>query len=78
MKNVTHPRRVLADMLGRSLGADKARETVNAAATQLGIGEDLQRDEALRLLERVAQQPGIIGIAARFAKSRVHLVWGAE
>jgi hypothetical protein len=78
MTQAMHPRQALADMLGRSLGADKAIATVNLAAQQLGAGENLNSDQALRLLEHIAQQPGLVGIAARFAKSRVHLVWGAE
>jgi hypothetical protein len=76
MTKSTHPRLGLVDLLGRSLGADKAAEAVNVAAQELGLGELLSRDEALRLLEHVARQPGIVGITARFAKSRVHLVWG--
>ena len=64
-------------MLGRSFGADKAMETVNLAAQQIRIGENLNSEQALRLLEHVAQQPGIVGIAARFAKSRVHRVRGS-
>ena len=78
MSKRAYPRRVVADLLGRSLGADKALETVNTAADLLGVGEQLQREDALRLLEHVAQQQGIVGIAARFAKSRLHLVWGSE
>lgn len=64
-------------MLSRTLGSDKALETVSLAAAQLGAGEQLNRDQALGVLEHIAQQPGIVGIAARFAKSRVHLVWGS-
>jgi len=78
MTKAIHPRRALAEMLGRSLGADKALETVTLAAQQIGVGEHLNREQALRLLEHIAQQPGIVGIAARFAKSRVHLVWEPE
>jgi hypothetical protein len=73
-----HPRQALADMLGRSLGNDKAAATVALAAQQLGLGMHLNRHEALNVLEHIAQQPGIVGIAARFAKSRVHLVWVAD
>ena len=42
------------------------------------IGEtrpDLSRDQALHLLEVVAEQPGLVGITGRFAKSRVLLQW---
>jgi hypothetical protein len=65
-------------MLARSLGNDKANEAVNLAAEQVGVGDNLSREQALQVLEQVAHQPGIVGIAARFAKSRVHLVWSTD
>jgi hypothetical protein len=65
-------------MLARSLGSDKAIEAVNVAAEQVGVGETVDFEQALQVLEQVAHQPGIVGIAARFAKSRVHLVWNGD
>jgi hypothetical protein len=76
MSNLQHPKSVLADMLARSLGVVKAAEIVDVATRQLGLGEALTRADALLVLEQIASQPGIIGVTARFAKSRVHLVWG--
>lgn len=73
-----HPRSALMDMLSGTLGSDKAAAIVDEAANALGIGAVLDREQALRVLERVAQNPGLVGIAARFAKSRVHLVWGGH
>ena len=72
-----HPRQTLTDMLARSLGNETAARTVDTAAQAVGAGERLSRDDALRVLEQIAREQGIVGIAARFAKSRVHLVWGA-
>ena len=63
-------------MLARSLGNDTAAKTVDLAAQAVGAGQNLSREDALRVLEQIAREPGIVGIAARFAKSRVHLVWG--
>ena len=77
MPTSLHPRQALADMLSRSIGLAKAVAMVDDAALQLGVGPYLNREDALRLLEHMAQQAGIVGITARFAKSRVHLVWGA-
>jgi hypothetical protein len=33
--------------------------------------------QGLEVLERIASQPGLVGITARFAKSRVLLKWNA-
>lgn len=63
-------------MLARSLGNDTATQAVDTAAQVVGAGQNLSRDDALRVLEQIAREQGIVGIAARFAKSRVHLVWG--
>jgi hypothetical protein len=67
----------LASFLGAALGDAKAREVVAGAARRLGLGEELQRSEALRVLEHIAdtESKGIVGVAARFAKSRLHLQW---
>ena len=66
----------LISLLSPSIGAARAATAVDSAADVAGIeGDELTRDEALRLLERITAVPGIVGVAARFAKSRVHLVW---
>lgn len=78
MTTSLHPRALLADMLGKSLGAEAASAAVESAAQSIGAPEKVDRITALALLEQIAQQPGIVGIAARFAKSRVHLVWGGK
>jgi hypothetical protein len=69
---------VLVEMLGHSLGAEVAEAAVQRAARELSLGPRISRAQALMVLEVVAQEPGIVGIAARFAKSRVHLVWGSD
>jgi len=61
----------MIDVLARSLGKEKSEEVVSAAATQLGIlGDKLPREKALLLLEHLAIQPGLVGVTARFAKTR--------
>jgi len=45
----------------------------------LGLWDDeYDREQTLQVLERIAQQPDLVGIAARFVKSRVHLPWGSD
>lgn len=73
-----HPSRELVEMLGRSIGLEVASAAVSRASLDLGVGPELTRVEALSLLERIAQEPGIVGIAARFTKSRVHLLWTTD
>lgn len=69
------PRADLVEALARGLGKDAARVHVDTAADALGCGADLDAEEALRVLERLALEPGLVGVAARFAKARVHLNW---
>jgi hypothetical protein len=63
----------LAKFLSASMGREKAEECVGGAAASLGLGATFSHDDALRVLEAVATQPGIVGITARFAKSRLLL-----
>jgi hypothetical protein len=64
----------LAKLLAQALGNEKALDAVSKAATKLGIRRDpLDKDQALSVLEQIAQTPGLVGITARFAKSRLHL-----
>ena len=68
----------LADMLARTLGDEKAKAIVDDAIGKMGFSAaEISRPEALALFEQISAQPGIVGISARFAKSRVHLL-GAD
>jgi hypothetical protein len=73
---ITHPRQTVAEFLQQNLGVEKALSTVNEACAALGFGEELSREECLAALEHIALQPGIVGITARFAKSRAILALG--
>ena len=73
-----HMRIELASLLSQNLGIEKASEIVEVAADELGFSEPLTTTQCLEVLERVAVQPGLVGIAARFAKSRVLLRWGSS
>lgn len=71
----THSRVEIATMLSNSVGQERALEVVAEMCGALGFGEIMTTEEALRLLEGLAQQQGVIGIAARFAKGRALLTW---
>lgn len=67
-------RRELVKMIAGTIGDHKATEAVVAACAAVGIwAEDLTWEQALAVLGRIAETPGIVGITARFAKSRMHL-----
>ena len=60
--------------LGESLGREKAEELVGDTARSLGIpGDSYDREQTLRILERLATSAGLVGIVARFAKVRIIL-----
>lgn len=64
----------LVGYLSESLGDAKATEVVSSAAAQMGLGlVDYDREQTLRILERLADEPGLVGIVARFAKARAIL-----
>lgn len=64
----------LAKLLAQALGNEKAVDAVSKAAQKLGLRrERFDKNEALSVLEQIAQTPGLVGITARFAKSRLHL-----
>jgi hypothetical protein len=58
-----------------SVGEEKAREAVGAALSRLHFTHKntLDRVEALAVLDEIALAPGIVGVAARFAKARILL-----
>ena len=68
--------RMLAGLLSPSVGDAVAQNAVRSALVSLGLRESarLSVSDALAVLERVAETPGLLGVAARFAKSRVHLM----
>jgi len=66
----------LAKLLGASLGDKKAEEVLRGAAQRKGLStSEFGREQAMELLELIANEPGIVGISARFAKSRLLLNW---
>jgi hypothetical protein len=70
---MSRSRRDLIEMLARSLGAEAAQAHVVRAADRLGLGQEIGPAEALRVFEELTNEPGLVGVAARFAKARLHL-----
>ncbi len=59
------------------LGADKADASVQAALRRLGLPrERLDIEQAMRLLDDLGHQDGVVGMAARFARGRVMARFG--
>ena len=71
----THSRVEIATMLSNSVGQERALEAVEQVCGARAFGEILTTAESLQVLEDLAQQQGVIGIAARFAKGRALLTW---
>ena len=66
----------LVELLSSSIGYEKAGEAVLDGCRQVGhSGDEVLREDALKILETIAKTPGIVGITARFAKTRVLLKW---
>ena len=69
----------VADMLAQTVGEEKARQVVDAAAQELGLtSPSISQSEAKLLLGKISEQPGIVGMAATFAKSRMHFTAAAD
>ena len=67
----------IAALMANAIGPANAEAVTDAACAALGLGDAvaLQVDEAMSILERIAGEPGIVGVAARFAKSRAIFRW---
>jgi hypothetical protein len=65
-------RRELVQLLSSSLGSEKAEALVIDAAVALRLSTiELTHEQAVQVLERVAQEPGIVAITAGLAKIRL-------
>lgn len=66
--------RSLIEMLAATLGWEKSAEVVNAAALRLGLPSVvISSAQAAALLTELAKAPGMVGVTARFARSRMEL-----
>jgi hypothetical protein len=66
----------LIPLIAPALGAEKARDAVDAAAARRGVDSSmpLSHEDALAVLDEMAQVEGIVGVVARFAKARFLLI----
>ena len=64
--------RSLIEMLAATLGWEKSAEVVNATAQRLGLSAVVVTPaQASALLSELAKAPGMVGVTARFARSRM-------
>ena len=65
----------LIDLLGASLGQEKARDAVDQQLKRMGreSATDFDKEQALALLDVLSREPGLVGVVARFAKVRLIL-----
>jgi hypothetical protein len=74
--DATYSREELVAILSGSISEAVAAASIVQHARALGISTAaFTFTEAQAILERIAQEPGLVGIAARFAKARVALQW---
>ena len=65
----------VADLLAPTLGTEKSSEVVAAVVLRLALpAADLSPEQALAVLDELARTAGMVGIAARFARSRLDAV----
>jgi hypothetical protein len=66
---------LVVGLLAPTLGQERAANLVHETADAMHLPEQIQLEEALVLLEKITRMSGVIGVAARFAKTRIHLSW---
>jgi hypothetical protein len=69
----------ITSALSPAVGEEKARAAVDTALEALSMDRGhLSREDVLRVLERIAQAKGVVGVCARFARSRLILQWASD
>lgn len=69
----------VTEALSPAVGQEKARAAVESAIDALSMdGRRMTRDDVLRVLEKIAQAKGVVGVCARFARSRLILQWASD
>ncbi|MEM7352821.1 MAG: hypothetical protein AAF657_18645 [Acidobacteriota bacterium] len=69
----------IAGLLAKTIGSEKASKVVDTAARDLGfLTSTLNREAAHKLLSKISEEPGLVGMAAMFAKSQLHFVSAAS
>ncbi len=59
-------------------GRHKAALIIESATAETGLGprQDYSYEEVDQILVHLGQAPGLIGISARFARTRLQTIWG--
>lgn len=69
----------LTRSLSASVGREKARAALDDAAQHLGLSvSTLTQDQTLALLAHIAEDEGLLALAARFTRSRLMAQWATE
>ena len=69
----------LCEALQSALGRERAASAIERAAEALGHqGPALTRPQALDVLGKIAEVDGLVGISARFARSRLMTRWATD
>jgi|LNFM01.1.fsa_nt_gb hypothetical protein len=63
----------IVELLEHAVGRAVAETAVNRASSAAGFGPSGSVQSAMKVLETIAQEPGLVGITARFAKARLAL-----
>lgn len=69
------PLSVVAGLLAQNVGEERAQRLVEETASTMNLPAQIELDQALALLEKITRMSGVVGVAARFAKTRIHLSW---
>jgi hypothetical protein len=66
---------LIVGLLTPTLGEERADTLVRETARAMKLEDSIDFDQALALLEQITHMTGVVAVAARFAKTRIHLSW---
>jgi hypothetical protein len=70
------PRDKLASLLAHSVGPTRSHQLIGDSARRLGLASfDFDPEQAALIFEDLASERGALGVAARFAKARLMLLF---
>lgn len=75
VRKETRPLALVVGLLAADIGEERAQKLVEETAAVMSLPGQLEIDQALALLEKITRMSGSVGVAARFAKTRIHLKW---
>ena len=67
------------ELLAPALGKEKSKELISCSAKSLNYDtEQLTFEQAIEILTALGEQPGIVGVSARFARTRLVVPHGEQ